>query len=147
MQIKFPKSVLASICFILLFINAKCSDDDEAESSCGPMAVIDAGFYDASESDAYNLMSAEIMGNCLTVEISAGGCDGSTWSLVLVDSGAIAESIPAKRSLKLVFSNLEDCEAQITQTRVFDLRNIQIEGSSAVILNFQNLDEVLRYDY
>ncbi len=145
---KSTKLFLSFFCFALLFLNTQCDDDDEVESNCaGQGVVVDSGFFESSESDGFELINAEITGNCLTVDISSSGCDGNTWSLVLVDSGIITESNPEQRFLKLVFSNEEDCLAVIGQTRVFDLSAIQIEGSNSINLNFEEQEESLIYDY
>jgi hypothetical protein len=144
---KLRKYLILCLCFAFLFVNSKCSDDDEVDGNCGPAAVIDYGYYNTAESNNYDMVSANITGNCLNVEIAASGCDGSNWSLVLLDSGDIAESNPVQRDLKLVFSNLEDCQAFVSQTRVFDLANLQIPEDHSVILNIDGLDESLTYIY
>lgn len=144
---KFTKLSLCLFCFALLFLNTKCDNDDEVETNCGQGIVVDSGFYKSSLSEDFELVNAEIVGNCLTVEISTSGCDGSTWSLVLVDFGIIIQSDPQQRFLKLVFSKEEDCSEVLGQTRIFDLSTIQIEGINSIILNFDGLRNPLKYDY
>nr|WP_321231661.1 hypothetical protein [uncultured Psychroserpens sp.] len=144
---KISKLILSLCCFMLLFMNTQCDDDDEVQDPCGQVVVIDSGFYDTAESGFYNLISAEITENCLNINISASGCDGNSWSMVLVDSGAVAESSPEQRYLKFVFTNPEVCLAVFTQERTFDLSALQVTGSNEIILNIEDFPEPLTYTY
>lgn len=142
-----PKIIGLCCCFILLFMNTQCDDDDIQVSPCDQVTVIDNGFYTTSESSEFSFQAAEIIENCLNVSISASGCDGSTWSMVLVDSGNIAESFPEQRYLKFVFTNNETCLAVFNQDRSFDISNLQIEGSNEIILNIEGFPESITYQY
>lgn len=144
---KISKRLLSLFCFALLFMNTQCDEDNEIETPCGQSVIIDSGFYDTAESSLYNLISAEIEGNCLTVNISASGCDGNSWSMVLVDSGAVAESSPEQRFLKFVFTNEEVCLAVFSQERSFDLSALQVSGSNEIILNIEDFPEPYTYAY
>jgi hypothetical protein len=128
-------------------MNTQCDDDAPLQDPCGQAVVIDSGFYDTAESNVYDLISAEIQENCLTIKISASGCDGNSWSMVLVDSGAVAESSPEQRYLKFVFTNQEVCLAIVNQQRSFDLSSLQINGSNEIILNIEEFPESLTYTY
>ena len=112
-----PKIISVCCCFMLLFMNTQCDEDDIQSSPCDQMVVIDDGFYNSAVSSEFMFQSAEIIENCLNVSISASGCDSSTWSMVLVDSGAVAESLPEQRFLKFVFTNDEVCLAVFSQER------------------------------
>jgi len=145
---KFTKIISACFCFALLLMSTQCDEDDDmAPEPCGQTVVVDSGFYESAESASYELINAEINDNCLIVNISASGCDGNSWSAVLVDSGAVAESSPEQRFLKFVFSNDEECLAVITQERSFDLSAIQVDGSTDIILNIEDFPEALTYTY
>lgn len=144
---KISKRLLSLLCFALLFMNTQCDEDNEIETPCGQSVIIDSGFYDTAESSLYNLISAEIEGNCLTINISASGCDGNSWSMVLVDSGAVAESSPEQRFLKFVFTNEEVCLAVFSQERSFDLSALQVSGSNEIILNIEDFPEPFTYAY
>ncbi|WP_460218052.1 hypothetical protein [Psychroserpens sp. MEBiC05023] len=144
---KRSKLILSLFCFALLFMNTQCDDEDVVEEPCGQTVVIDSGFFESAESGFYNLISADIEGNCLNINVSASGCDGSTWSMVLVDSGAVAESSPEQRFLKFVFTNQEVCLAVFTQERSFDLSSLQVSGSNEIILNIEDFPEALTYSY
>lgn len=141
------RHIIFFLCFTFLLMNTQCDDDDEVQAPCGQAVVVDSGFFETAESDTFELSYARIEGNCLNVNISSSGCDGTTWSLVLVDSGHVAESLPEQRYLKLVFSNSEVCDAIVTQERSFDLTAIRVMSSNDIILNIEGLDESLHYLY
>ncbi|MEY8848116.1 hypothetical protein AB9K26_04840 [Psychroserpens sp. XS_ASV72] len=144
---KCLRNLMFLVCMPLLLMNTQCDDDDMQVSNCGQPAVIDSAFFDNAVSAEFNLVDFDLNDDCLTVEIGASGCDGSTWSLVLVDSGAVAESSPEQRFLKLVFTNDESCLAVFTQTRVFNLSNLRVEGSNQIVLHIEGLPESLDYMY
>lgn len=145
---KLSNTIIACICFPLLLMNTQCDDDDEMQTSdCGQPVVIDADFFESAISDEYQLVSFDITDDCFTIEVTASGCDGETWSMVLVDSGNVAESSPEQRYLKFIFSNDEACLAVFNQSRVFNLVNLRVEGSNEVVLNIEGLPEAINYMY
>lgn len=144
---KFYKLTMTLCCFTFLLMNTQCDDEDEIQAPCGQTVVVDSGFFETAESDLYELIDVQIIGNCLNVSVSASGCDGNTWSLVLVDSGSVSESLPEQRDLRLVFSNEEICQAVVTQERSFDLNAIRIIGTNEIILNIDSFPEPLNYLY
>ena len=144
---RISKIISASFCFTLLLMNTQCDEDDYIPQPCDQNVVVDNGFYNTVESDPYEVSTIIIDGNCLTVEISASGCDGNSWSLVLVDSGEVAESSPEQRYLKLVLTNEELCLAVVSQTRSFNLLPIQVEGSNEIILNIEGVSDAITYAY
>jgi hypothetical protein len=139
--------ISACFCFTLLLMNTQCDDDTVVSIPCDQTIVVDAGFYESVESNLYELNSAEIIDNCLAINISASGCDGNSWSMVLVDSGSVAESSPEQRYLKFVLTNEEACLAFVSQERSFDVTPIQVDGSNEIILNIEGFTEPLTYSY
>nr|WP_321243966.1 hypothetical protein [uncultured Psychroserpens sp.] len=145
---KLSKIVAACLCFVMLLMNTQCDEDDRyIQPPCDQTVVVDAGFYESAESDVYELNSVQITGNCLSLSISASGCDGNSWSMVMVDSGDIAESSPEQRFLKFVLTNEEACLAFVPQERSFDLTPIKVDGSNEIILNIEGFPEALTYTY
>ena len=144
---KYVNRIICLLCFPLVFMNTQCDEDDLTENNCGQVTVIDNGFFKSSTTDNFSLASFDLNEDCLTVQVSASGCDGDTWSLILVDSGNVAESFPPQRFLKLIFSNEEECLAAITQSRIFNLANLRVEGTNEVVLNIEGIPEPLNYMY
>lgn len=146
-DMRVTKRILIMVCCMALFMNTQCDDDEMQASPCDQTVVVDAGFYETAETDVYEYIGSEIVDNCLTIEIAASGCDGHSWSMVLVDSGSVAESLPEQRYLKFVFGNDETCLAVFSRSRSFDLTALQVEGSNDILLNIEGFPEPLLYSY
>ncbi len=145
---KLVKTLFVCMCCLLLLMNTQCDEDDDFQvSSCGQPVIIDNAFFETAESSDYVLVDSSITNDCLTVEISASGCDGESWSMVLVDSGNVAESSPEQRYLKFVFTNNEACLAVFSQVREFNLSTLRVDGSTEVVLNIEGFPEPLLYSY
>lgn len=145
---KLLKTLIVCLCIPLLLMNTQCDDDDNFDvASCGQPTIIDNAFFETAVSSEYFLVDYYIDGDCLTVEVSASGCDGASWSMVLVDSGNIAESAPEQRFLKFVFTNEESCLAVFSQSRTFHLTGLRVDGSNEVVLNIEGFPEPLSYFY
>ncbi len=93
-----------------------------------------------------NIISLEIEDDCLLINFGASGCDGNSWELKLIDSGAIMESYPEQRNLKFFLKNEEACLAYFTKEISFDISDLQID-SDKIYLNILNNDSQLLYDY
>ncbi|WP_299119438.1 hypothetical protein [uncultured Winogradskyella sp.] len=131
----------------LLLMNFQCNEDDLVTSNCDDLVVVDNSTYQTVESAFYSLISADISDDCLLVNISSSGCDGSTWILTLVDSEDIAESLPPQRYLKLSLVNNEACLAVFNKEQSFDLTPLRIEGANEILLNIEDFPESLTYSY
>ncbi len=131
----------------LVFILSCNNDDDVQLNQCGATVVVDNSIYQTTASDYYSLVSGEIDGDCLSVNISASGCDGSTWVITLVDSEVIAESMPPQRYLKLMLANNEACLAVFNKEQSFDLTALRISGVNEVLLNIEDFPDPLSYGY
>ena len=114
-----------------------CNDEQEDDNllTCDQQTIINATEYQTATSEPVSIDSLEITGNCLSVTLSSGGCDGNSWQVRLVDSGSIAESLPPQRSLKLLLENQEVCLAYITKTISFDIQELEAEGEVSMLLN------------
>ncbi|SIO08375.1 hypothetical protein [Algoriphagus halophilus] len=82
-----------------------CSDPDE-----GPQLVwddskvlVDQKAFDSAITDDLKINSLDLKGDFLTINISAGGCNGESWEIRLIDSGEVLESDPPQRNLVLFF--------------------------------------------
>lgn len=116
-------------------------------TSCGTKVIVDAGTFDTAPSDHIVINNVEINGDCLTINYSASGCSGSSWELKLVDSEMLTKSIPAQRSLRLSLKDNEACEAFITKEISFDITDLQLQGSSEVVLKIKDYSENISYTY
>ncbi|WP_298498084.1 hypothetical protein [uncultured Algibacter sp.] len=128
-------------------MNTQCEEDDDYLSVCDNLVIIDESYYNTFDSGNFTFIDAEVIDNCLSVTISASGCDGNSWAYNLVDSGSIAESLPEQRYLKLELLNEEACLAVFKRTVSFDLTPIKIEGSNEIILNIEGFESSINYKY
>ncbi|GAA3603233.1 hypothetical protein Q4Q39_13880 [Flavivirga amylovorans] len=132
------------------FLSIQCDEDDDnipTKGICDQTTIVKKEIYDSLVSADFTFVDAEVKGDCLTIEISASGCDGNTWKFNLVDSGAVAESSPEQRYLKFQLINEEACLAVFKRIVSFDLTPLQISGSNEIILNLEGLESSLRYKY
>jgi|AntDeeMinimDraft_4_1070355.scaffolds.fasta_scaffold10471_2 hypothetical protein len=121
-------------------------DIQKTINDCDFETIVDANEYENINSDDFELSNIAIQDNCLSLEITASGCDGDSWEIRLIDSQAILESNPEQRNLKIDFTNQEDCRSTVSRTFSFDLNTVQINGNN-VKLNIVNADKSILYDY
>ena len=139
---------LFSICMVgnIVYINeiegVKRKDFDP---NCDAEVIISKQEYINAPSDYLTINSASIPEDCLTISFSSSGCDGSSWVVKLIDSGAVAESSPCQRSLRLSLKNSELCDAVISKKISFDISKLQISGDNSVILHLNG--ESILYEY
>ena len=140
------KKTLALLGIGIVMLNCSNDDDNQNQTNCDFKTLVDASQYANNTTDQFQLNRLEINDNCLEVDLSASGCDGSTWTIELIDSEAILESSPVQRNLKLTLQNEELCEAFITRVFTFDVSNLQLDGNR-VQLNITNSDKSILYEY
>lgn len=130
------------------FLMFSCSDNEVVDQdNCDAQVVISSEDYTDASSTGLTINSIEIEDDCLKVNYSASGCDGSSWELELIDSEAILESFPVQRNLNFSFTNNEVCEAFLTKEKTFDISNLQVEDNNSIRLNITNSSESILYEY
>lgn len=133
----------------MAFTTFSCCDEEitlPEVNNCEQETEISVEDYETAPNELLNIESIEIEEDCLNITYSSSGCDGSTWVVRLIDSEAIAESLPPQRFLKLSLLNQEECAAYITKSRTFDISNLQVEGNQ-VLLNFISFEDSVLYEY
>jgi hypothetical protein len=133
--------ILALVCFQVL----SCAKDDNLPLADSAV-LIDSKAYNSALSDNYGIQSIKINGDFLIIKFSASGCDGNSWKVKLIDSGAVAESNPPQRYLILSLENKEICQAVITKELTFEISTLRVDGKR-VWLNFKNFDKGILYEY
>lgn len=140
------KKLLVLILIGLIFFSCLNSDNEENQKDCDFETLINSQQYANTNSDQFTINSLAIKDDCFTINFSSSGCDGNSWELKLIDSGAVAESLPPQRDLKLSFKNEEACLAYLTKEITFDISNLQVDGQQ-VLLNIININESILYEY
>ena len=114
--------------------------------TCPEQVIISDNGFRQAPADDLTITKAEIIGDCLRLEFTATGCDGSTWAVKLYDANAIKESYPVQRDLRLSLANQEECDAVIGQSVSFDLRPLRLDYDK-ILLNLTNSGDQLLYEY
>lgn len=129
-----------------LFQIIACCPVIEDESMCDDKVIIDKNLFDSAPNSSVNITKIEIIGDCISIDFNAGGCNGNSWKVKLIDSEAILKSNPPQRNLRLSLENNELCEAIIYKKISFDISKLRLTGSE-VILNIVNSEHQIKYIY
>jgi len=134
----------AMLVIVLLSVFNACEDEAiVATGECGPLAIISDEF-DSKESDDFTITSVALDGACLSIEVSAGGCDGESWTAELLIAEMVALSYPPQVGIRLVLDDDELCEAFIRRTFQFDLSALD-EISDRAYVRLQGWEEPFHY--
>ena len=135
--------------FLISMIIISCNDDDKATNSaiCEDSVIISKEQYVSAPADGLTINDVRIDNDCLHINFSASGCDGSSWKHKLLDSGDILESLPPQRNLRVSLDNNEDCDAYITKEISYDISDLQVEGENQIALNFSGFEQKVVYEY
>jgi len=135
---------------VVAIVSFGCSNDDDNTNpdpdNCDFESVISAEQYADAPAHALTINAMAIEGDCLTIDFSSSGCDGSTWVVKLIDSESVFESAPPQRNVRLSLENTELCLAIVPKELSFDISDLQVEGGS-VLLNITNSGESILYEY
>ncbi len=141
------KMVFSFLLTLSVFFIA-CDDDSSGlVPVCGDFANVSTDLYDSATFEGIGIENASISEDCLLITVSGSGCDGSTWETTLYDSGAIAESFPVQRFLKLNLINGEFCDAVFLKDYEFDIRTLRAQNENTIILNLEGWEGSLLYEY
>lgn len=142
------KTILSTISLIiaLLTVSACDKDKDDTTTLCDETVIISADDYHNAPDDHLNIISAEIKGDCLTIEFGSSGCSGKTWEVKLIDAGTVDKSLPPQRNIRLSLLNNEDCAAYFNREVSYDISQLQVYGGK-VQLNIKGWDGQVLYEY
>ncbi|SFU10642.1 hypothetical protein SAMN04489724_4027 [Algoriphagus locisalis] len=133
------------VIFISCFQLLSCVENDDLPLADSKV-LIDSDAYLSASADGVVINSLDIKGDLLIVNFSASGCNGESWEVKLIDSGALMYSNPPQRKLILSLKNEEVCAAYITKELVFDISELKVQGGR-VWLNVTNSDQVILYTF
>ena len=121
-----------------------CEDSDSTvDTLCGDAVIVNETLYDVTTTSNYTITNVSVVDKCITIEIAASGCDGSTWQADLIHPGGIGLSDPEVALVKLNLTNNELCQAVFQRSYVFDLRTIIPDEYGTVLLNLEGWEEQL----
>ena len=131
---------------------AACQDCEDDSGSinlldCNINTTVSSLAYQNSTSDPVAISFHAITENCLALDYTASGCDGSFWEVELIASEDILEANQPKRNLKFILTNQEVCTAVIQQEITFDITNLQVANNNSVLLSIDGITEPILYEY
>lgn len=137
--------LIVQLSTIILF-NA-CQKERDSSPACQELEVLvdETAFLNAPD-DPSTIDNVRISGDCLTIHFSSGGCDGSSWELKLIDSGALIKTNPPQRQLRLSLKNNELCDAWISRELTFNIQALKVNDNK-VYLNIENYGTQILYEY
>ena len=137
---------------LLITMLAACQDCEDDSGSinlldCNLNTTVSTLAYQNSTSSPVTISYNAITENCLALDYTASGCDGSSWEVELIASEDILEANPPQRNLKFILTNQELCTAVIQQEMSFDITNLQVANNNSVLLNIDEITEPILYEY
>ncbi len=117
-----------------------CSADDKEPTAkkCSNKVIVSEEEYKNAPSDNVSINSVKVEDDCLKINFSAGGCDGNTWEVKLIDESVVMYSSPIQRNVRLSLKNREICDAYITKELSFDISALKVPNSNKVSLNIKD---------
>lgn len=112
--------------------------------NCEKPTIISEPLYNTAKST--NIIKAQIIENCLELTFSILSTQDRLKDVNLIDSGAILESAPIQRKLKLVVTENLTKPTSVEVSTSFDISNLVAwDYDDEIILNIEGLEKSLRY--
>lgn len=125
--------------------------EDNLISSCPQEVIVGQDTYDFYPVNSIAINNITIEGDCLTVSYGASGCSAAGIESYLLDSGAVMESYPEQRTLRLTLnrpSGTITCMAYHLKQDSFSIASLRTStGKGEVILHIEDYEESVVYSY
>lgn len=145
------------ICLIFLgvFLFTSCKGDDmnccthpnNSTTNCDKEILVNESTYVQLSTGVYTITNVQISGNCLSITLSASGCNPDNWIMNLVASEVLVETLQNQWNTKLVLVNNEVCTAVFQKTQTFNISSLQVPNQNQVQINVQGWNTPLMYQY
>lgn len=140
------KNVIISLVCLLLISCGK-DNDDNLQRVEDKNFTISTDLYENTPSDHFEILSASISGDFLTLKISSGGCQGNSWEGKLIASSENINSVPPQRKLKFVLKNEETCLAIATRNFTFNISSLKTREKGSLLLEIEKFDSKILYEF
>ncbi len=148
------KTIIIISILIAISLQFSCSDknDEQVSAFCDKLVLINNDVFqnrsddDGTSRNTFEIINAKIEGDCLSITIRSGGCDGSTWAVDLVDADRVAETAIPQRDLKVFLENTETCNAIAELTVSFEINSLRT-NENQITLNLEKWNSQLTYSY
>jgi hypothetical protein len=144
------KKQLTLLLILFLVVFSSCSGDDEITSlsNCDSISeIIAENDFNTIDTTNYSISSVNLNGDCLEITLSASGCDSSLWVMQLYSKNASNNLLPLQRDVKIKLINNQLCQAVFQSTISFDLVPLRIQGQNSILLNIDDWDMQVVYNY
>ncbi len=130
------------------FLTSSCEEEinDSNQIYSDGELIISQSLYETTKTESYTIKDVAVEGDSLKFTICSGGCSGESWTVRLVDSGAVAESFPEQRWAKVALANEELCKAYICREYSINISPLQT-GSGKLSLHLEGWEKTILYAY
>jgi len=124
------------------------SDDDNVSSSLenSNVILVDDDLFLNAPNDEFEIIVASISDNNLNITLFYGGGCGNIY-YDLVTGNDYLETTPIQKNIRIAFDDKDNCEAGIELELSFDLTQIQVSNTDRIILNLDNWEDQIEYNY
>ena len=142
------KSKITLLIFITAFMIGCNSDDDNVRSSLenSNVILVDEDLFLNAPNDEFEIIVASISDNNLNITLFYGGGCGNIY-YDLVTGNDYLETTPIQKNIRIAFDDKDNCEAGIELELSFDLTQIQVSNTDRIILNLDNWEDQIEYNY
>ncbi len=137
--------VKRSFYFITLLLFIISCDNTTDTINTDNSVIIDKIIFQNTKTDNYTILDVQLNGNDLTIKIGSSGCSSDYWKATLIDSGAVLESFPVQRNIKLNLENNEACLAYFEVEYTFNLKFL-IKNLAPVNFNLDGWNQQINYE-
>lgn len=124
------------------------SDDDNVSSSLenSNVILVDDDLFLNAPNDKFEIIVASISDNNLNITLFYGGGCGNIY-YDLVTGNDYLETTPIQKNIRIAFDDKDNCEAGIELELSFDLTQIQVSNTDRIIINLDNWEDQIEYNY
>jgi len=142
------RTIIISVAIALGILFSNCENNNSTTNSFDvhQTIIVDSELFINAPDDDFDFANAEIIGDSLKLTIRYGGGCGDV-EIKLIDSGAIMESYPVQRNIRLSLKDKDLCKALLTKVISFNLIPVRVSDNQKVSLNLAGWESPLLYEY
>lgn len=138
------------LCLVLFHYGCNSAKKGQLPAKQGiaeqPEVIIDNTFMPGTDKPTYNIASALVTGNILSLNVSyAGGC--AEHSFELVSNGLYAKSLPPQTTVYLRHQSDDTCDKTIEKTVSYDISKLKYPGQNTLLIKIITFKEKIAYKY
>lgn len=130
-----------------LFVSLiSCKNDDNAEvvASCNTIQISNT-IYENAPSDEHEILTAEIIDDCLILLVRYGGGGGEVFGDLVTQEDAVENG--TERNLRFLFDDQSPRDALLSETFKYNLMPLQNTTVRTIQFNLEGFTEIILYSY